>query len=252
MLSACATDHASKSELTELAASVRAIRAENARLEAKLEKLEQQVTATSARPQSAPAISPAAPTPARAAPVDALPPLTVVKLKPRKDAAPAINTAVPVVEPSADVIDDLPPPAERGADEAQVNAADQQYERALDLLKTGSPEQGISSLLQFTSDSPRHPRADNALYFAGMGMMALKDFEGAEKVFARVSSSYPAGDVVLDSQLKQAECLQRLGRARDARALLERVVTNAPGSAAAAQAQNRLASVSATPAVPSP
>ena len=100
-LSGCVTDVVSRAEHAELLSSVRALRAENARLENRLNKLEQdKVMASASRPGGATAKVAAVPT-TKPAPSsnDALPPLTVVKLKPRKDAAPKIETAVEVSEP---------------------------------------------------------------------------------------------------------------------------------------------------------
>lgn len=232
-------------------ASMRAMRAENARLDGRLERLEQQVAVGQSRAASA--VGPAKPpSTASSSSRDELPALAVVKLKPRKDAAPRIATEVPVQEPPEGMVAELKSGSEAAPDEAQGVVADQQYDGGVDSLKTGDPEGGISRLLQFATDWPRHPRADNALYFAGMGMMALKDFEGAAKTFERGVAKYPAGDVVLDSMLKLAECRVKLNRPREAKATWEKIVSSFPGTAAATQAQARLASLPAATAATTP
>jgi tol-pal system protein YbgF len=230
-------------------ASVRAMRAENARQESRLEKLEQQVAVGQSRAAPA-AASTKTPTPAAAR--EELPALTVVKLKPKKDAAPRLATEVPVQEPPDAIVDELKATPDAAPDEAPAAIADQQYDRALDVLKTGDPEGGISRLLQFAINWPKHPRADNALYFAGLGMMALKDYEGAARTFDQGMTKYPAGDVVLDSMLKLAECRVKLNHPREAKATWEKIVTSFPGTAAATQAQARLASLPAASAATSP
>lgn len=258
-MSGCATDAVTRSEHSELLSSMRALRAENARLEARIEKLEQaRVLAASRTTLVAPATASPMPAPApRAASpatssMDALPPLTVVKLKPRQEAAPRISTAVEVEEPAESIIEDLKGTAAAKAadggepDEADLSMADAQFERALTAMKTGNSEGGVAQMQQFVTDWPRNPKADNALYFSGLALMAEKDFEHAAGYFERVLAQYPAGDAVLDSMLKLAECRLKLNRPREAKATWEKIVSSFPGTAAASQAQARLASLSAS------
>jgi TolA-binding protein len=120
---------------------------------------------------------------------------------------------------------------------------DAQFEQAVAALRTGNVEGGVSRLLLFAQENPRHPRADNALYFAGLGQMGLKDFAVAVKTFQRLIDNYPAGDAVLDGMLRLAECRLKLDQKEDARALYTRVITQFPGTAAATQAEQRLASL---------
>lgn len=242
--------------------SLRALRSENARLEARLEKLEAQQLIASTRAaqvktttnQSAPAMtgrftsSPApAPSPATTRPVtsiDALPPLAVVKMKPRRESAPRLPTTVEVSEPPESISD----AAGEGDDPDEPSAAtlaDNQFERGLEMMKTGNSAAGITQLDQFVADWPRHPRADNALYFAGLALMSQTEFQPAAEHFERVAAQYPAGDAVLDSMLKLAECRLKLNRPTEARATWQKIVSTFPGTSAAAQAQARLSSPAA-------
>lgn len=247
----CATDSTTR-ELHELTASVRALRAENARLDARLEKVEQQLVIANARPGARPTTA-AEPKPVAqgSSPVssaDALPPLTVVKLKPKKEAAPKLNTDVAVSEPPEGLVEELraPDDAKQGEapDAADLAMADAQFERALDAMKTGNPEGGVAQMQQFVADWPKHPKADNALYFSGLTMMSQKDFVQAAGNFQQVITRYPAGDAVLDSMLKLAECRLKLNQTQEAKATWEKIVSSFPGTAAATQAQARLASLS--------
>ena len=70
------------------------------------------------------------------------------------------------------------------------------------------------------------------------------EFDRAAQVFERLISTYPAGDAVLDGMLRLAECRLKLNQRDDARALYTRVITQFPGTAAATQAEQRLASLS--------
>lgn len=237
-MSGCATDLASRSELGELAASVRALRAENARLEAKLNALEDQRTRAEPAPKRSPAPAIAAAPPSEREP---LPSLTVVKLKPRREAKISIPTEVLVEEPpeglALELTDNL---KAEPMDEGAEALAQSQFNRGLDMLKTGNPGGGVAQLLQFVTDWPKHPKADNALFLAGTGLMGQRDFEAAAKLFDDVSKKYPAGDAVLDSMLKVAECRLRLNRVDEARAVYQQIVSTFPGTIAATQAQSKL------------
>ncbi|HEX5752152.1 MAG TPA: tetratricopeptide repeat protein [Archangium sp.] len=261
-LTACATTSPAQSELAELKAEVRAMRETQARLEKRLERVELHASvsqsraaapaAAAAKEASAPA-SPAAP----ASSGYSTPELAVVKLKPRNEPAPPLPTRVAVVEPAPDDMEMFisPSPEEDAApamaavsdpkeDEAATAVLDAEFEQAVAALRTGNVEGGVTRLRAFAEQNPRHPRADNALYFSGLGQMGLKDHAAAAQSFERLIASYPAGDAVLDGMLRLAECRLRLNQKDDARALYTRILTQFPGTAAATQAEQRLASLS--------
>lgn len=245
-LCACATDQVSRAEHQELLASLRALRAENARIEARLDKLESEVkvvAAPSAR-TTAVAVSPVSPKSAPEAQVvkkDEMPALTVVKLKPKKEAPPRLSTEVDVVEPPEGLLTNLSPGDDEPKDTADEALVEQQFQSGLDALKTGNPEGGVTQLQQFARDWPKHPRADNALYYAAVGLMAAREFKDAENLLEQAIRQYPAGDATVDSLLKLAECRTRLNRQADARATWEKIVSTYPGTQAATTAQARLA-----------
>ena len=111
------------------------------------------------------------------------------------------------------------------------------------ILFPGNISGGVARLKRFAAQNPRHPKADNALYFAGVGHMAQSDFEEAAGTFERLLSSYPASDEAQAAMLKLAECRVRLKNAREARAVYTQVVNKYPGSAAASEATQRLAAL---------
>ncbi|RKG87352.1 hypothetical protein D7W82_13640 [Corallococcus sp. CA049B] len=270
---ACATTAASQTEVGRLEAEVRTLRASQASLLERLERLENRDAVSRAR-AAAPAPAAASPKATASAKPEAASPeggealglapaeLTVVRLKPKKEPAPRINTAVAVVEPDADQMEMFISPVEGSSGTGSVGSIsastaarmeppekdpdilDAEYERAVAMLRTGNVEGGVETLTRFAAENPRHPRADNALYFSGLGQMGLKDAAGAAKTFEKLIKNYPAGDAVQDGMLRLAECRVRLNQAVDARALYTRVVTQFPGTAAATQAEQRLAALS--------
>ncbi len=245
-LAACATT-ASNSELDELKAELRAMRKENARLEQRLDRVELHA---SVAPLRAPSASSAVSAPAPAPDNNALPSLTVVKLKPKQQAAPKLATQTPIVEPGPEAIEALKgsveadPPSDT---ELDADVGDAFFEQGVSALKTGNVAGGILELQKFAAESPRHPRADNAIYFIGLGLMGLKDFEGAAKSFEDVIARYPAGDAVLESMLKLGECRVRLNKPADARVVYQKIVSSYPGTTAATAARARLSSLTGSP-----
>lgn len=246
-LSACATGSAATQELHELRAEVRALREDNARLEGRLQALEHQKALSSAL--SAPMPAPGSDRRAGLSepkPSAEVPSLTVVKLKPKHEAAPKIQTDVEVLEPSPEVVAAMKKieAENRGepAEPVEIDAAagDELYDHAMASLKTGNISGGVLQLQKFAQDAPKHSKADNALYFSGVGLMGLNAYEDAARAFEEVQARYPAGDAVQDSMLKLAECRMKLNKPAEARAVYQKIVSRFPGTAAADQAQGRL------------
>ena len=170
------------------------------------------------------------------------PNLTVVKHKPRLDPAPKMDLSIPVVEPSDDWLAQLDDaPVERRG--SSRNAAEPEFEAGVAALKTGNVSGGVGKLQRFASEYPKHPKADDALYLSGLGLMGLGDYRAAASTFEQVISNYPAGNVVQDSMLRLAECRIRLNKLGEARRLYTQLLARYPGSAAAAQAEQRLGSL---------
>jgi tol-pal system protein YbgF len=255
--SACAgADPALKAELSDVRAEVKALREENARLARRVERVEIDLAV---RKSSGRTPAPGKPASAATIPASAeVPSLTVVKLKPKVEPPPLLNTSVPVVEPSPDVLEALAPAPARGDGPAATTGdddgpsedpalADGEYDQGLQALRTGNVEGGVDKLKQFARDHPRHARADNALYFASVGMIGLGDLEGAAATLEAMLREYPAGDAVSDAMLKLAECRTRQSRARDAKTLYSEVIQRYPGTAAASQAEQKLAQLLRSP-----
>jgi tol-pal system protein YbgF len=226
--------------MEELMEQVRALRADNARLEARLERLE------TAGPLGAPSAKHASAAPSTSAPSSSanasMPQLTVVKLKPKHEPAPKIATQVAVMEPTPETFEALKsaPVAQSPADGPEAQDGDTLFDRGVEALKTGNVEGGIEQLQRFAADQPKHPKADNAIYWSGLGMLGMNDLEGASKAFELVLAKYPAGDAVQDSMLKLAECRTRLKKPVEAKAMYQKILSDYPGSPAANQAQAAL------------
>jgi TolA-binding protein len=133
--------------------------------------------------------------------------------------------------------------AELSPGEADPKLGEALFTFGLDKLKTGNIQGGVEELTRFADENPRHARADNALYFVAVGQMSLDDLPAAAITLERVLTRYPAGDVVLDANLKLAEVRARMKRPGEARVLYEKIVSEFPGTSAATTAQARLHSL---------
>lgn len=264
VLSACASNAASQADVVALRSELQALRESQARLTDRLQRLEAHAAVEKARSGSGDAAAKAAPAGASSSSdgLGATPELAVVKLKPKSEPAPKLPTAVPVVEPDSEqmemFISAVPDGAPASSDAAMVatvadsrdeaeekdpDVLEAEFDKAVSMLRTGNVEGGVERLRRFAEENPRHPRADNALYFSGLGLIGLNEFKDAARTFERLIKTYPAGDAMLDSMLRLAECRMRLNQAADAKALYTRVVTQFPGTAAATQAEQRLAAL---------
>jgi tol-pal system protein YbgF len=236
----CATDVASKADVRALEEQMRALRKENTQLLGRLDALE--------RDRSVAAL-PAAPGPSSAAtePASAAPPaLTVVKLKP-KPAPPPLDVATAVQEPDPSMLQELDTKQQEAVQGAQSASADQEYQGALEALRTGNVSGAIDRLKRFADTYPRHNKADDALYYAALGELGRGEVARSAALLELVVQRYPAGDVVQDAMLKLGEVRIRLRQPAEARAAYAQLVQNFPGTAAAAQAQARLSMLPRNP-----
>lgn len=241
----CAGQAANDRELHELRTQVRALRQTNDQLEQRIERLEHHLVVAKAQ---SPATAKAAAEPEQPWRGDQVPDLAVVKLKPRRDAAPPLPSGPDVQEPSGEELqaliegereeEDAPAPTE-----AALDTAHRAFEDAVSALRTGNISGAVLQLQSFAEEHPRHPQSDNALYFSGVGLMSLEDFEGAASAFERVINEYPAGDARIDSMLKLADCRVRQDQRDDARSLYGKLIATYPGTAAATTAQQRLSNL---------
>lgn len=259
---ACAgTDPALKADLSDMRAEVKALREENARLARRVERAEVDLALRKVARAPGPGRPSSGAAPASPQSVAEVPSLTVVKLKPKVEPAPPINTSVLVVEPAPEVLEALASlperepreasggsgPGEDGAPSEDPALVDQEYDQGMAALRTGNVGGGVEKLKQFSQSHPRHSRADNALYFASVGMIGMGELEGAAATLQAMLREYPAGDAVSDAMLKLAECRTRQSRSRDAKTIYSEVIQRYPGTAAASQAEQKLAQLLRTP-----
>lgn len=238
----CATDVASKGEVRALQEQVQTLQKENTELLGRMAALERdRALSVPAVPATATAlVVPPTPEPVLASP----PALTVVKLKP-KPAAPPIDVQTPIHEPDPALLEELDNKEPSAA--VPTSAVDQEYQSALEALRTGNVSGAIDRLKHFADAYPKHNKADDALYYAALGELARGEVARSAVLLELVLQRYPAGDVVQDAMLKLGEVRLRLRQPAEARAAYAQLVQNFPGTPAAQQAQARLSTLPRNP-----
>jgi len=147
-------------------------------------------------------------------------------------AAPGVMPqAAPGMPPQAAV-----PPA--GVDEA---AAEQAYQAAFSLLKSGEYDQAIAAFANFQQQFPASQFGDNAQYWMAEAYYVKGDFAKALPAYQSMLVNYPASKKLSHAMLKIGYSYAELGKAAEARAVLTDVQQRFPGSAAAQLATQRLA-----------
>jgi len=245
LLPACAgTGAASRKDVEDLRAEVRALRAQNEELVHRVDALSGRLEVVTARLTRG---APARATEAPAAPL--VPPdLEVVHVAPVRPAhtPPPVATTVPIGEPDLQRLDALIRPSERAV------AAEAEAE-----LRYAHKRSGLDrahALEDFAARFPRHPAADNALVEAAQAYAEAGRDDAACALARRTAEDYPAGDAMSDALERLAWCESRRGTAEAERRLLQRLVSEYPRTPAAERAGKRLAAISGrggenTPAV---
>lgn len=119
------------------------------------------------------------------------------------------------------------------------------YEQGFDLVKQRRYEAAINALREFLIAYPGGGYADNAQYWIAECFYVTQRNEEALQEFRKVLDSYPDSTKGADALLKIGYIQAATGQTELARASLEQVTTDWPGTAAAQLAQRRLGNLSA-------
>ncbi|MBF0188406.1 MAG: tol-pal system protein YbgF [Magnetococcales bacterium] len=118
------------------------------------------------------------------------------------------------------------------------------YDRAFQYLKNGQFEQAHVGFSKFLEWFPSDTRADNAQYWIGEVFYVQRQFPKALTAFNEVLVRFPQSDKYAASLLKIGFSFYELGDYRNARASLERLISDYPDNAAVSMAKQRLELVS--------
>jgi tol-pal system protein YbgF len=114
------------------------------------------------------------------------------------------------------------------------------YRQALEAYHAGAFDRATTLFDGFGRQHPRHPLADNALYWTGECHYARKRYLKAIETFKSVLQRYPKGEKVPDALLKTGYSYLALGDNPAGRRYLQQAVRQYPFSPAGAKAEERL------------
>ena len=114
------------------------------------------------------------------------------------------------------------------------------YQLAFDLLSEGRFERAANAFTDFLADFPESRYRDNARFWKGECLYALRRFEPALEEFRSLVASHPDSPRVPGARLKIGFILHELGRSEEAAEELRALVEAAPDSSEAKLARNRL------------
>ncbi|MGE5188779.1 MAG: tol-pal system protein YbgF [Gemmatimonadota bacterium] len=136
-----------------------------------------------------------------------------------------------------------PPPAApaAAAGAGEWKSPEEMYDYALGLIKGGETRKAREVLSAFAARYPDNRLMQNVYYWKGETFYVEKDFENAILSFQDVIDRFPGGDKAPDAMLKQGLSFQALKDAKNARIVLELLVTKYPKSPAAEKARQKLA-----------
>lgn len=114
------------------------------------------------------------------------------------------------------------------------------YDASLAVYKEGRFEEAIDHFKEFLKKYPTSDLADNAHFWIGESLMALKQYEKAILAYQDVIKKYPSGNKVPNAMLRQALAFLEIKDSISARLLLKKIIRNYPGSNEAKIAQTKL------------
>ena len=115
-----------------------------------------------------------------------------------------------------------------------------QYQLAFDLLSEGRFERAANAFTDFLADFPESRYRDNARFWKGECLYALRRFEPALEEFRSLVASHPESPRIPGARLKIGFILHELGRSEEAAEELRGLVEAAPDSSEAKLARDRL------------
>ncbi|MFA5663967.1 tol-pal system protein YbgF [Castellaniella sp.] len=137
-----------------------------------------------------------------------------------------------------------PAPAQQASGPRAPATADPQqravYEAAADLYRNGRYAEAASGFASFVGSYPDSPMVGDALFYLGSSQYASKRFADSVKSMTTLVQQHPndprAPDALLVAAISQIE----LNDMKGARASLQRILDDYPGSSAAETARNRI------------
>jgi len=132
------------------------------------------------------------------------------------------------------------PPAGKPSKKSPKAKPEDAYAAGSKAITAKEYKKAIDVFSAFLDDYPEHKLAGNAAYWLGEAHYAKGDYEKAALEFDKAIKKYPASEKTPAAMLKEAFSLDKLGMKKEARALLEDLVSTYPKAQEVKKARERL------------
>lgn len=129
---------------------------------------------------------------------------------------------------------------QREAEALQRGGVDSNYQRGLQLYREGQTEQAIRVLREFINANPKSNLADNAQFWLGEAYYSRGDYNRAILELNEVLLKYAQGDQIPGALLALATAFANSGDKIDARLILQKLIADHPNSPEAAIGREQL------------
>ncbi len=104
---------------------------------------------------------------------------------------------------------------------ATAEAPQSDYDKALKAHQDGDFQKSEKFFAAFVAKNPKHPLADNALFWIGDGYMSQKMFKQAIAKFQDLIDRFPKSDKKCDAMTKQIQAFKELGMQKESATFLK-------------------------------
>jgi tol-pal system protein YbgF len=157
---------------------------------------------------------------------------------------PRYGSAAPFPEPSPPPAPAAAPPSvDLQADYAQGGDGD--YRSGLESYQRGDYGRAVQSLRRFVGKNPTSDAVPTAQYWIGESYFSQGKYNEAILAYNEILVAWPKSGRVPAALLRQATAFANLGDKIDARLILQKLISDHPGSQEAEQAKNQLRALGA-------
>jgi tol-pal system protein YbgF len=134
-----------------------------------------------------------------------------------------------------------PPDTGQTAKQQPPSSAEEHYDNALQLFRSGQYEAAKNAFKSYLQGYPKSDLADNAQFWLGECYYAEKSYGEAIAAYEKTIKEYPKSDKVSSAMLKQGMAFLELGDSTAGKILLKKVAKDYPNSNQAKIAKSKLA-----------
>lgn len=156
---------------------------------------------------------------------------------------PRYGAIEPPSEPSAPPAPASPPSVDLNADYSK--GQDPDYRQGLESYQRADYGRAVQSLRRYVGKNPTGEAVPNAQYWIGESYYSQGKYNEAILAYNEILVAWPKSDRVPAALLRQATAFSNLGDKIDARLILQKLISDHPGTQEAEQAKNQLRALGA-------